>query len=64
MLLRNVVCSIALLVIVWGYSEGLAVLRHVMSFGGYMTFCAVGVALMVTAAFAFDWHQARSRSQR
>jgi hypothetical protein len=62
-MLRNTVCSVILLGIIWAMHAGLKTLQGVLGFEGYMIFAAIGVAAMVTAAYSFDYWSAR-RSRR
>jgi hypothetical protein len=63
MLMRNVICSLALAAFVAGLEYGLRALSHSMEFSSFMIFCIVTFAIMVSLGFLYD-AAARNRSQR
>jgi uncharacterized membrane protein YfcA len=64
-MLRNIICTSALAVFIVAFSSALSWLSRSVEFSNFMIFGVLGIALMVSLGYAFDYWQSRSqRSQR
>jgi hypothetical protein len=59
--MRNLICSAALLGVIWLVRAGLHAALDAYGFWPYMAICVGVMLLTVAAAFGWDWHEARSR---
>jgi hypothetical protein len=59
--MRNAICLSLLAAFVAGLSWVLGLLSKSMEFSSFMIFCVVTFALMVTAGYAYDYFDTRSR---
>jgi hypothetical protein len=60
-LVRNIVCTVILIGFLALVRSGLNAALDAYGFWPDMAICIGGTALMVCAAFAWDWHEARQR---
>jgi membrane protease YdiL (CAAX protease family) len=60
---RIIVCSLILSAFVFGLGHFMTGLSKAMDLGPFLVLCAVGCALILILAFAWDWYE-RSRAPR
>jgi hypothetical protein len=59
--MRNIICGLILAAIVAAVQWGLRQLTDSVDVLSFLAICGGLTALMIAAAFAWDWHEARSR---
>jgi hypothetical protein len=59
--MRIIVCSLILAAFIWLVRAGLYAALDAYGFWPYMAICGGLNALIIAAAFGWDWHEARSR---
>ncbi len=61
MFMRNLICSLLLAAFVAALGYGLRQISHAVEFSNFMIFGVIGIALMISCGYAFDYWQDRSQ---